>query len=114
MNKPQSRLTAIQVRALKRRREEVNAAYVKRQEHLWLPGNLSQNLKNECSRTLIGFIVEGGYSYRSGVAVGLGFVPAVALEEFIEATIHLGCRGKVLTRQPDMVRYRSAMMTVVI
>ena len=100
---------------MKRRREEVNTAYVKGQEHLWLLGNLSQGLKNECTRTLIGFIVEGGYSNRSGVGVGLGFVPAVALEEFFEVTIHLGCRGKVLPRQPDMVRYtRSAMMTVVI
>ena len=103
-----------EVRALKRKREEVNTAYVKGQEHLWLPGNLSRGLKNECSRSLIGFIVEGGYSYRSGKAVGLGFVPAVALEEFIETTNTLGCRRIVLTRQPDMVRYRSAMMTVVI
>ena len=59
-------------------------------------------------------IVEGGYSNRFGVEVGLGFVPAVALEEFFEVTIHLGCRGKVLPRQPDILRYRSAMMTVVI
>ena len=96
------------------KREGANAAYVEEQEHLWVPGKLSQGLKDECSRSLLGFVVEGGYSYRAGKAVGLGFVPVVALAELIEVTEQMGCRGKVLTRQPDTAQYRTAMMEVVI
>ena len=92
----------------------MNAAYVKEQEHLWVPGKLSHGLKDVSSRSLLGFIVEGGYSYRAGKAVGLGFVPAVALVELIDGMQQLCCPGKVLTRQPDTAQYRSAMMEVVI
>lgn len=92
----------------------MNAGYVKEQEDLWVPGKLSQGLKYECCRSLLGFVMEGGYSYRAGKAVGLGFVPAMALVEFIEGSEQLCSRGKVLTRQPDTAQYRTAMMEVVI
>ena len=87
---------------------------MKEQEDLWVPGILSHGLRDVCSRSLLGFIVEGGYSYRAGKAVGLGFVPAVALVELINATEQPCRRGKVLTRQPDTAQYRFAMMEVVI
>ena len=102
------------MKELKRRREDANTDYVKEQEDLWMPRGLPHGLKDGCSRSLLGFIVEGGYSYRAGKAVGLGFVPVIAMAELIEEVDQLGCRGKVMTRQPDTAQYRSAMVEVVI
>ena len=55
-----------------------------------------------------------GSWFRPGKAVGLGFVPVIAMAELIEEVDQLGCRGKVMTKQPDTAQYRSAMVEVVI
>jgi hypothetical protein len=98
-----------EVKRLKKEREEANEAFVRKTELLWVPEECLTG-KDSSSRTLIGWVTEGGYSYRAGKAVGLGFVTALALDEHLSS----GSGATVMTREADSVQYRLARMDIVI
>ncbi len=100
---------------LKAAREKANDVYVAENERLWLPPEEGAPVRDSCSRTVVGWTVSGGYSYRAGRAVAAGFVPVAAMEEVLSASPDRDGGGGVivLTREPDSATYRKATMTVV-
>ena len=96
---------------LKRKREDENESYVQdKQREMWLPK--CDNVKDSCSRTILGFLVEGGYSYRVGKHSGLGFVSLWGLGEYLAQKT---CpEALVLVRQTTSLQYRFAKMSIVL
>ena len=91
-------------------REKTCMDYNTKMNHLWLPKVSPCDLKSFMSRALLGWVVKGGYSYRRGGHIGLGFVPVLALAELL--TNANGNELKVLVRNPDSPQYRWANIRV--
>ena len=104
-----------EIETLKALRETENKSFVRDLNRLWLKqmGGLEENvIKNSCSRPIMGWVVQGGFSYRVARNVGLGFVPALALGHWLKAQ-NKGNRF-VLVREINSVQYRKAQLTVVV
>jgi len=92
----------ISLKALKGlRNEEVNSYKITNQNS-WIPQDATK-IKDFNCRTLIGWIVHGGYSLNYGGEVGVGLVTMSSLKTLLERSML-----KVLTRQPDNSVYRIA------
>lgn len=80
---------------------------------LWLPN--CENVKDNCSRTTFGFVVEGGYSFTSAKTVGIGYVSYNGLIELVES---IGSTGKnkliILVRSTNTCQYRFAKLHIII
>ena len=96
----------------KTKREGENERFNARMRELWLPAN-GGIVKDACCRQLVGFLSDGGYSYRLGKSVGVGFVPLVALADYLEAVRECG-QPLVLVRETTMAQYRFAKMSVIV
>merc|ERR1711874_598546 len=57
---------------LKKMRNAENLDFKNKVEDLWV-GKFS-SVKDSCTRPIIGYLCEGGYSYRLGGSVGVGYV----------------------------------------
>lgn len=97
---------------LKAQRETENEAFVKEMNQLWL--RQSAEIKESCSKTVMGWVVRGGFSYRVGKNVGLGFVPTLAYSEFLSAEeVSLEKKRVVLVRETNSAQYRKAKISII-
>ena len=92
----------VSLKALKGLRNEEISSYKITNQNSWIPQDVSK-IKDFNSRTLVGWIVHGGYSLNSGGEVGIGLVTLSSLNTLLERSM-----PKVLTRQPDNSVYRIA------
>ena len=92
----------ISLKALKGLRNEEISSYKITNQNSWIPQDVSK-IKDFNCRTLVGWIVHGGYSLNSGGEVGIGLMTLSSLNTLLERSL-----SKVLTRQPDNSVYRIA------
>lgn len=91
---------------IKGEREKENSKYNIKLRQLWIPEvSQDQDFKSITSRQAIGFLCQGGFSFRIGKSVGLGYVPLLALK-------HLS-GSQVLVKGRGQDQYRVAKLQVV-
>ena len=95
----------------KAKREKENEEFNFKMKEMWLPDQ--KGVKDACSRQMMGFLSDGGYSYRIGKSVGVGFVPLVALADYVEVVRQKG-QPLVLVREAELSQYRFAKMSVIV
>lgn len=83
-------------------------AYTEQMRKLWLPE--PETIVKSCSRTVIGFIKHGGFSFALGQSKGLGYIAAGCLDVLAK----LPQRNKVLIRNSNSRQYRLAIMNVIL
>jgi len=96
----------VSLSALKGLREEEKEGYKETSEKSWECDD-NKGIMNHNSRTLIGWIVTGGYCLSSGGESGLGLVSLDSLNKILEKKTK-----KLLFRQTDNLHYRIATFTV--
>lgn len=93
---------------LKVLRANQNDGFNAKMNDLWLTDN-PESIKDSASRTVLGFVVNGGYSYRRGKSIGVGFVPYLALER-----MEFDKKGsKCLVRECQASIYRWAQLEII-
>ncbi|KAL3281053.1 hypothetical protein HHI36_004277 [Cryptolaemus montrouzieri] len=80
--------------------------YSEQMKKLWIPD--VANIKNSCSREVLGFITEGGFSFSLGKAKGIGYIAGAALN----AIKNLG--NKILIRNINSRQYYIAKLSVIV
>ena len=93
------------LQAVKNLRDSENLVYKEASERLWTANPPEGGLRAGGARQLLGWAVRGGYSYRRGAFVGLGFVTGQGWRE-------LGGRGWCWVREPSSLQYRRAKVQV--
>lgn len=79
---------------------------------LWLPG--SESVKNCCSRTIIGFVSEGDYSFTNARTCGVGYVSFGGLLELLVLLKNMGKQSSnVLVRNTSTSQYRFASLDII-
>lgn len=96
----------ISLRALKGLREEEKIMYQQQNQSLWGSKNLDGLSSHNC-RSLVGWVVAGGYSLKEGGEVGVGLITLTSLNSLLKTKYK-----RVLTRQPDNYCYRFAHYTI--
>lgn len=100
-----------EVSSLKESREAEKSAYERLCQDLWLPKN--NVTVNSSTRRVLGWTVDGGYSFRIGGSVGVGYVTAVGMEELLK-TVSGRKEPVVLVREIDSLQYRFAKIRLII
>ena len=96
----------ISLRALKGLREEEKIMYQQQNQSLWGSKNLD-GLSSHNGRSLVGWVVAGGYSLKEGGEVGVGLITLTSLNSLLKTKYK-----RVLTRQPDNYCYKFAHYTI--
>ena len=96
----------VSLSALKGLREEEKDGYKENNEKSWECDDKT-GIMNHNSRTLIGWVVTGGYCLSSGGETGLGLVTMDSLTKILETN-----SWKMLVRQPDNLHYRIVSFSV--
>lgn len=91
--------------------------------HARLPGEndhgewSERNVAFSCSRSIIGFVVVGDYSFSIGKSVGLGFCSALALKEYLNLSrfkINNRFTNVVLLRNTNSKLYRACSLEIIV
>jgi len=101
--------------AVKASRNEESTTFEGRMADLWLPPDPPPaNLRDVASRSVIGFVVRGDYSLRTGKGCAVGFVSALALARWPANAGKVAESGRrlVLVREIDSGQYRFAFMSL--
>ena len=100
------------INRLKASREQEVKNYADKMRNLWVPEKID-NVKESCSRTVIGFVTNGNFSYRIGKMVGLGFIAASAFKVlFQKDTLQANQRSLVLVRETHSAQYNFAQISI--
>ena len=91
----------VSLKALKGLCEEEKSTFKDTNERLWESESYDKLRDHNC-RTLIGWVVDGGYSLRQGGEVGVGLISLSSVNNQIPL--------RVLTRQPDNSSFRFASL----
>ena len=95
---------------LKKLREAENGSYSELNEKLWSKEH--PLLRKGCSRELLGWIVNGGYSYRKGCEIGEGLITLRGLLCWKQCFNKMS-ESFVFVREPSSLQYRRATMKVI-
>ncbi|XP_045471264.1 ribonucleases P/MRP protein subunit POP1 [Harmonia axyridis] len=74
---------------------------------LWLPE--ATNIKDSCSRPVLGFIREGGFSYTLGNSKGLGYIAGASLKTLVKQKLG----NNVLIRNTNSRHYFLAKLSII-
>ncbi|KAK7872217.1 hypothetical protein R5R35_001774 [Gryllus longicercus] len=74
---------------------------------LWIPE--PKTIKDSCSRTVVGFVCKGDFSFSEAHGVGLGYVPLPALVHLINTWTE---KPLVLFRNPNSLQYYYAVLKI--
>ena len=105
-----------QMNDLKAKREQEVKDFNVKMNSLWLV-DPEVDLKNHCSKVTMGYVTQGGYSYRRGRVCGLGFVPLLALYEYsmLNEDEKVGkLNSRVLVRETNSEHYHWATIDVIV
>jgi len=91
--------------AVKEMRENENATWATESERLWTPQG--EHFKTGFERELAGWVVDGGFSYRSGRHRGIGYITYRAFQK-------LNDKGWIWIREPSSLQYRPAKLSILI
>ena len=110
---------------LKKLRENENLEFKNKADKLWI-GEFN-SVKNSCIRPVMGFVRDGGYSFREGGSVGVGYVAWKAWEDWKINGCLGNCSEKkmddyskkkskllVLVKETSSLQYRFATLDVII
>lgn len=87
--------------------------YLNQMKKLWIPEEQSE-LKNSCSRVILGFSYKSHYSFTKSKCVGIGYMPAPALLELFSLwSVSKSNLPYVLVRNPNSNQYRYALLSVI-
>lgn len=91
--------------------EQIVRQYLSEIRDLWIPRTCT-NLRNHCSREICGFIVTSGYSLMQAGVIGQGYITLQSLITLNSLWYNLRCSPLVLTRSPNSLHYRYALLNV--
>ncbi|XP_039300270.1 ribonucleases P/MRP protein subunit POP1-like [Nilaparvata lugens] len=84
-------------------------------QRLWLPSEIG-NLRNSCSREVIGFLEDGAFSYKEACSTGQGYIALTALLKFFShwKTISSSKSPVILVRSPSSYQYSFAEVSIML
>lgn len=82
-------------------------AYKQKMRHLWLPEPTS--IRYSCSREVMGFVTNGGFSFSLGHSCAIGYVTLGSLPTLFASK----CKNKVLIRNTNCRKYRLAELEII-
>lgn len=94
--------------ALKGLREIEKVSYKEKSEKMWIPERDMKKIKDQNARELLGWVVRGGFSLRTGRQEGLGIVRMNSLISLVRNNTK-----QVLVKQQDSVQYRMAFFHII-
>lgn len=81
--------------------------YKQKMRQLWLPEPTS--IRNSCSREVIGFVTNGGFSFSTGHNSAIGYIVLGCLPTIFSSK----CKNRVLIRNTNSRQYRLAQLELV-
>ncbi|XP_077289093.1 POP1 ribonuclease P/MRP subunit [Arctopsyche grandis] len=84
--------------------------YLSRMRELWLSSNLD-NVRNQCSRETIGYVVKGDFSFTEAKSAGVGYVALKSLEILLKK--RTSNKTLVLVRNTLSRQYRYASLDII-
>ena len=75
---------------------------------MWIPERDMKKIKDQNARELLGWVVRGGFSLRTGRQEGLGIVRMNSLISLVRNNTK-----QVLVKQQDSVQYRMAFFHII-
>ncbi|CAH1968285.1 unnamed protein product [Acanthoscelides obtectus] len=88
--------------------KEMLKNYTMQMRKLWLPE--TKTLRHSCSREVMGFVKQGGFSFLLSKSKGIGYIASCSLEKLL----FLKCKNKVLIRNTNSKQYRLGILDVII
>lgn len=87
--------------------KEINEKYNAEMSLLWVPE--IKTVKDSCSRTVVGFVCKGDFSFSESQGVGIGYIPFPAFINLVNSWI---TKPIVLFRNPSSLQYRYAILKI--
>ncbi|XP_037970774.2 ribonucleases P/MRP protein subunit POP1 [Plutella xylostella] len=81
--------------------------YAKKMRELWLPSNIN-NVRNTCSREVMGYLSQGAFSFSEANSCGVGYVAYNALSLLVQNGFNY-----VLVRNTSSFKYRIAKLQII-